>query len=452
MVENILPAVRGVVAPGFEPVKDVFASLYSRGWEVGSSFSAFVGDKLVANLYGGDLNLDRTDSPYNKNTLQVVGGCSMFSEALGIALLVDRGYITYDSKISDVWPEFGKWGKHHITLRQLMTHRAGLAAPPVKLTDALLFNKEKMASFLAEQSPEWPVIDETTDSSIPFSAQAQGFHYIMRGLYTSEICHRVDPKRRYLSEFLQEEICEPLGIEFFIKLPEKFENRLSPINELPGDSEIFGLLLGNDNVKLPQGVYEPDPKDARFQLTEGEKKYYSHVLFVRKSLAHRSTMILQFDDVPPKEIRTHRKTRMCDLPSSSGVSNSYSLAALATLLANNGSFNNKTIFSSSSAIQTALKSFAAYEPDKILQSEVPFTQGGFGVCKVKTDDGPNDINTYGWGGAAGSMVRSVPSLKLGCSYVTNLMGFNLPNQDPRGNFLLSATLACVKKYLNKVPL
>lgn len=73
-------------------------------------------------------------------------------------------------------------------------------------------------------------------------------------------------------------VCEPLGIEYFTKLPEIYEvyccvllysndltimpllqERLCHINELPGDSEIFGLLLGNDNTKLPRGVSDPNP-------------------------------------------------------------------------------------------------------------------------------------------------------------------------------------------------
>lgn len=45
----------------------------------------------------------------------------------------NRGHITYDTPIAKVWPEFGKSGKGHITLRQLMSHRAGLAYWPDKV-------------------------------------------------------------------------------------------------------------------------------------------------------------------------------------------------------------------------------------------------------------------------------------------------------------------------------
>lgn len=50
--------VRGIVAPGFEPVKKAFASLYSKGWEVGSSFAVFLNDKLVCSyivVYASDM-------------------------------------------------------------------------------------------------------------------------------------------------------------------------------------------------------------------------------------------------------------------------------------------------------------------------------------------------------------------------------------------------------------
>ena len=56
----------------------------------------------------------------------------VFSATKGVAStvihrLADRGLIDYDAPVADYWPEFGASGKAHITVREVMQHRAGLS-------------------------------------------------------------------------------------------------------------------------------------------------------------------------------------------------------------------------------------------------------------------------------------------------------------------------------------
>ena len=46
-----------------------------------------------------------------------------------------------------------------------------------------------------------------------------GYHHFCLGLYQSEIIRRVDPQQRSIGRFFQEEIAEPLDLEFYIGLP-----------------------------------------------------------------------------------------------------------------------------------------------------------------------------------------------------------------------------------------
>ena len=57
--------------------------------------------------------------------------------ALALALAVSRGYISYDAKVADYWPEFAQSGKDSVTVRQLLSYQAGLAvaSPPLTLGD-----------------------------------------------------------------------------------------------------------------------------------------------------------------------------------------------------------------------------------------------------------------------------------------------------------------------------
>jgi hypothetical protein len=45
--------IHGEVAPGFEPVRDVFAQFFAAGAESGAAAAAIVDGRLVADLWGG---------------------------------------------------------------------------------------------------------------------------------------------------------------------------------------------------------------------------------------------------------------------------------------------------------------------------------------------------------------------------------------------------------------
>jgi CubicO group peptidase (beta-lactamase class C family) len=56
---------------------------------------------------------------------------------LAIAQAHSRGLIDYDAKVATYWPEFARNGKADVTVRQLLSHQAGLAAisRPLSVTD-----------------------------------------------------------------------------------------------------------------------------------------------------------------------------------------------------------------------------------------------------------------------------------------------------------------------------
>lgn len=54
-----------------------------------------------------------------------------FSTTKGVAstalhLQVDAGLVDYDERIAAYWPDFAQNGKENITVRQVLTHSAGL--------------------------------------------------------------------------------------------------------------------------------------------------------------------------------------------------------------------------------------------------------------------------------------------------------------------------------------
>src|SRR5215469_14514938 len=93
--------ISGFVAPGFEAAREAFAANFAREGdyqEVGAALAAYRDGVLVVDLWGGFADAART-RPWSRDTLVNVWSATKALTAVGMALLVDRGLITYDDKV-----------------------------------------------------------------------------------------------------------------------------------------------------------------------------------------------------------------------------------------------------------------------------------------------------------------------------------------------------------------
>lgn len=114
-------------------------------------------------------------------------------------LLVARGFLDYDSPVTDLWPEFGAHGKATATLRHVLTHTVGLPAMPRELTPTELPDWSKVCESLAAAAPLWQ------------PGTATGYHSYTFGYLVGELARRATGQP--MSELLREWITSPLGIE-----------------------------------------------------------------------------------------------------------------------------------------------------------------------------------------------------------------------------------------------
>ncbi len=64
--------------------------------------------------------------PWNEDTLVVVNSTTKGLAAMTVAVANSRGWIDYDAPVAEYWPEFAQNGKGAVTVRQLLSHEAGL--------------------------------------------------------------------------------------------------------------------------------------------------------------------------------------------------------------------------------------------------------------------------------------------------------------------------------------
>jgi len=208
-------AISGFVKPRFEAVRTAFLDNFERRHELGAACCVYYRGEKVVDLWGGIRNKATRDL-WEENTMVLVASATKGLAAMAMALGESHELFDYDERISKYWPEFAQKGKDRITIRQLLAHQAGLFALDERVDTRVEADLDKLAVILARQRPAWE------------PGTRQGYHAITLGFYESELLRRVDPKHRSLGLFFREEIASPLGLDFYIGLPEDIPNaRLS---------------------------------------------------------------------------------------------------------------------------------------------------------------------------------------------------------------------------------
>ena len=156
---------------------------------------------------------------------------------MAAAVCVERGWLDYDGVVAEYWPEFAAAGKEEVTVAQLLSHQAGLAAIDGAVRLEEILDWDHMATRVAKQAPLWE------------PGSAHGYHALTFGWLAGELVHRADPQRRSLGAFVADEVAGPVGAEAFIGLPEDLEHRVSPL--------VLSALLADP------GVAALGPPDAR---------------------------------------------------------------------------------------------------------------------------------------------------------------------------------------------
>lgn len=234
--------VDGLVEPGFEAVRDAFVRNFDEHGEVGAGFSLHVEGRKVVDIWGGVA--DQTSGrPYDDNTLQLVFSSTKGATATCLNLLVQRGLVDVDEPVATYWPEFAQAGKESIPVRWLMCHKAGLPTTDKRLGLEEILAWDPIIEALEVQEPLWE------------PGTQHGYHAVTFGYLLGEVIRRVDG--RSLGQFFAEEIAAPLGLEFWIGLPESEEPRVSPMiggltpsaDEVPSElREMFQQFMGPDSL------------------------------------------------------------------------------------------------------------------------------------------------------------------------------------------------------------
>ncbi len=375
-------AIAGYVKPGFEAVREAFVENFTRRRELGAACCIYYRGEKVVDLWGGIRN-KATGEPWEEDTMVFVASTTKGLAGLAMALAHSRGLFDYEERVCTYWPEFAQQGKEQITVRQLLSHQAALFAFDAPVDKRVVADLDRLAVILARQKPAWE----------PGTRQA--YHAISLGFYEGELLRRVDPRHRSLGQFFQEELASPLGLDFYIRLPEEIPNaRLATI----------------------QG---PNPTLAIFTMPIP----YTLAVLDRRSPLRRAAYENPGWSLPLDNERVY--ARNFEVPSGGGVGTARAIAQAYSVFATGGrelGVREETLQQLMAPAVPPLHGFY----DECLKVEVPFSLGFMKPSPKYPFGHPSAFGAPGAGGSAGF---ADPQAKVGYAYVLNRLGTYL--EDPR---------------------
>ncbi|UBU18080.1 serine hydrolase domain-containing protein [Nonomuraea gerenzanensis] len=235
--------INGTVAGGFEAVREVFRRNFAQGAEVGAGLAVYQHGEPVVDLWGGDAD-PGTRRRWEHDTIAPLASTTKTFAAGALLLLVERGQVDLDAPVARYWPEFARNGKGEITVRVLLSHRAGLPsmeARPVTWED--LRDWTPITDTLAAAAPEWP------------PGTAHGYHGVTFGHLTGEIVRRVSGTS--LSEFFARHIAEPLGgLDCYLRVPDAELPRMATM-VVPGAEDLRLGMAVPELAGLVAALHDP---------------------------------------------------------------------------------------------------------------------------------------------------------------------------------------------------
>ncbi len=223
--------VHGSCEPRFQAVREEFERNFEQRGEVGASVCVTVQGHTVVDLWGGKANVE-TGAAWNEDTVSIVFSSTKGATAICAHILASRGQLDLNAPVARYWPEFAQSGKENIPVKMLLNHQAGLPAVRDPLPQGAYADWDLMVNTLATQEPFWE------------PGTRNGYHALTFGWLVGEVVRRVSGKS--LGSFFRDEIANPLGLDFWIGLPEDKEARVAPmIAAEPDPNSLFFREIAN---------------------------------------------------------------------------------------------------------------------------------------------------------------------------------------------------------------
>ncbi|MGY3202240.1 serine hydrolase domain-containing protein [Streptomyces sp. TE5632] len=377
--------VHGTVTEGFEPVGEAFERNFEHLGDRGAAVAVYRDGRRVVDLWAGTKDVDGTE-PWRRGTAQVVRSATKGVAAAVPLLLHQDGELDLDAPVGHYWPEFKAHGKEQVLVRHVLNHRAGLPLLDRPLTPAEALDPLRGAEAVAAQAPVW---EPGTD---------HGYHALTYGWLLDGLVRRVTG--RGADEWIADRIAAPLGLDFWLGLPDAEAGRVGRVGPVEG----------------------PEPSGA---LRARPKRSVTAAYGDPASVTRRA-----FAAISPSPDQNDPAFRALPQPAANGIATADGLARFYASLI--GRVDGVRLFEAATVARARAEESAG--PDRVL---IVGTRFGLGYMLHGSASPFLAPGSFGHPGRGGSLGFADPESGIAFGYVTN--GFRTTvTSDPRAQALVRA--------------
>jgi CubicO group peptidase (beta-lactamase class C family) len=369
--------------PRFRALRDAFEQNFADRGELGAAVSVIVDGHLVAELWGGWREPGRE---WAADTLVNVFSVGKGVLATCLVRLIGQGLLDPDARVSIYWPEFAAAGKDGVTVRELLSHQAGLPALHAPVAAGSMLDWDFITAALAAEEPWWS------------PGTGHGYHVNTFGFLGGELLRRIAGMMP--GEFLRREIAGPLAADLHIGLAPADLGRVAEFH--------WPVPTAADAAATAAASSVPGTQMAL-------NAYFNPPDFSGTGVVNTAAW------------------RTAQVPSANAHATATGIARLYAPLAAGGGTIVDAV-----ALAAAVRE-QVYGDDLVLQRPSRFGLG-YQLTHPEREFGPGPA-CFGHFGAGGSVGFCDPEARLAFGYVTNQMGPRWRN--PRNRALIDACYACL---------
>jgi CubicO group peptidase (beta-lactamase class C family) len=358
-------------------LEPLFQENFEKFGELGAAVSVWQNGKVILDLHGGFRDASR-QQPWTDDTLVLIWSATKGLGAACLLHVLQEHNIDLEHRVAEFWPEFAQAGKENITLAQLMSHQAGLAALDRKVD---ILDYPAVIDALENQEPNWR------------PGEGHGYHARTFGFLIDELVRRIAGVR--IAEYWRKTFAEPLALDIWIGLPESENHRVATmysarVSKAP-EPQQFYRDLATSGTLASRTFSSPHGLNAVSDMNKPENRARSFVSF-------------------------------------GGIGNANSLGKFYSILANGGSGPDGFFFG-----KEAMRWMATTLTDgmdRVFQIPTAFSAGFMNEASASFKKiFAGSTSAFGHPGAGGSHAFADPHNKISFAYVMNQMEQSvLPNE------------------------
>jgi CubicO group peptidase (beta-lactamase class C family) len=383
----------------FAALRDAFAANFAERGEAGAAACLAVRGTVVAELWGGWADREQ-DRPWRQDTLVNVFSVGKGLIAACVARLIGEDRLDADAPVARYWPEFGAAGKAAVTLRQLLSHQAGLPALRAPMPNGTVLDWPVMVGALAAEPPWWP------------PGSGHGYHANTFGFLAGEVIRRVTGMT--VGTMLRREIAGPIAADVHIGLPAAQHARVAEF--LWPEGKAFLRSAGKG------GSLGPEAPGAGGR--PGDQDMITNAYFNPADLSGVGVV-------------NTAAWRAAEVPSANAHATAAGVARVYAALAGGGAVDGVRVVDSGALAASVAEQVRG--DDLVLQRPSRFGLG-FQLTQPERPLGRGP-RAFGHFGAGGSVGLCDPDAGVAFGYVTSQMGPRW--QNPRNRALIDAVFTCL---------